>query len=129
MKNIIYRYIEDGKNPKYYTKLQAFVKTINTRVNRSIRMAPKDVTNNDAVKLIAMKPQEKFKPSFRVGDYVRAVIPDQPFRKGYKPQFSRQIYKVHKISTTSPVTYILIDKDKKQLPGRFYERQLIHYVV
>lgn len=129
LKNIIYRYMEDSKSLKYYPKLQSFVKTMNSRINRSIRMAPKDVSNHDAIRLIAMKPVARYTASFRVGDYVRAVLPDQSFRKGYKPQFSREIYKISEISTTNPVTYHLVDKNKKKLPGRFYEKQLIQYVV
>ena len=114
---------------RYLPKLQSFVKTMNTRENRSIQMAPADVTNRDALRIINSRQPEKYIPSFRIGDNVRVAKKDVVFRKGYKPQFSREIYLIVSISTTNPVTYKLKDKDKKVLPGRFYEKQLIHYVT
>jgi hypothetical protein len=129
LKNIIYRHMEESHTYKYITRLPSFVKTMNSRVNRSIEMAPKNVTNRDALRIINARTPNHYKPSFKVGDYVRAVLPDQVFRKGYKPQFSREIYKISKISTTNPITYKIQNKEKKSLPGRFYEKQLIHYTV
>lgn len=129
LKNIIYRYMEDLRTDRYIHKLQSFVKVMNSRENRSIGMAPKNVTNRDAIRIINSIPIGDYKPSFRVGDYVRAAIKDKPFRKGYKPQFSREIYLVTEIVTRNPVTYRITDKDKKILPNRFYERELIHYAI
>lgn len=130
LKNILYRYMENMHTDKYINKLQVFVKTMNDRENRSIGMAPKDVTNRDTIKLIQRNaPKVRTTPSFEVGDYVRAVKSDAPFRKGYKPQFTREIYKVHRVLSTNPVTYVLKDKNSKFLKGKFYEKQLIHYVT
>ena len=68
---------------------------MNSRKNRSIGMAPKNVTNRDAIRIIhTAETHKNVRPSFRPGDYVRAVIKDTPFRKGYKPQFSRKIWVV-----------------------------------
>ena len=129
LKNIIYRYMEDSNTNRYITKLQSFVKTMNSRENRSIEMAPKNVKNRDAIRIINQSRRKKERPSFIVGDYVRAVLKDTTFRKGYKPQFSREIYRIKEILTSNPVTYKLIDKTKKPLPGRFYEKQLIYYSI
>ena len=133
LKNIIYRYLEENRVQSkfnYVSKLQTFVKIMNSRVNRSINMLPKDVTNADAIRIIHSRPSETYEAQkFVAGDYVRAVLPDETFRKGYKPQFSWEVYKIRKILTKSPVTYKLEDKAKKLLPGRFYQRQLIRYNV
>jgi hypothetical protein len=129
LKNIIYRYNEDTDSLRYIHKLQSFAKIINSRVNRSIGMAPKDVSNWDALKIIHSADITSQPHVFHIGDYVRAVIADQPFRKGYKPQFSREIFKIKKILSINPPTYKLEDKRKTHLKGRFYEKQLIHYVV
>ena len=130
LKNILYRYMADMSTDRYVHKLQSFVKTMNSRENRSIKMAPKDVTNRDALKIIQLSaPSKRYRPSFIVGDYVRVVKDDTPFRKGYKPQFTRDIHTIHKVATTNPVTYILRDKEKKILRGKFYEKQLIHYAI
>ena len=131
LKNLIYRYMEDTETYRYLPKLKFFVKTMNTRENRSIHMAPKDVTNRDVLRILndSTKVNKFEKPSFCVGDYVRAVIKDAPFRKGCKPQFSHEIYKITKILTRNPVTYKIEDRHKVTLAGRFYEKQLIHYSV
>ena len=50
LKNLIYRFMEDAKSYRYIHKLQTFVKTMNSRENRSIKMAPKDVKNQDALR-------------------------------------------------------------------------------
>ena len=132
LKNIIYRYMEGSMSSKYIHKLQSFVKIMNSRENRSIHMAPKDVSNRDAIRIIntPRKYSEKhMQASFREGDYVRAVLKDTVFRKGYKPQFSREIYQVKSVSVNSPTTYTLQDKTKKVLSPRFYDKELIHYIV
>lgn len=129
LKNLLYRYMENSDTHKYISKLQNLVKTMNSRVNRSIKMAPKDVQNRDALRIINSLPMRKEKPSFHVGDYVRIAKKNEAFRKGYKPQFTRDIYKVKAVTTTNPVTYNLTDKNNKRIFGRFYENELIHYAV
>ena len=136
LKNLIYRYMEDSDTHRYLPRLQSLVKTMNSRENRSIEMAPKNVTNRDVIRIVSRRhmrniADSELKPSFQIGDYVRAVLEDTPFRKGYKPQFSREIYQIKQILTSKPavVTYKLHDKNKRELPGRFYEKQLIHYAI
>ena len=44
LKNIIYRYLEENWTYSYLDKLDSFVKTINYRINRTIKIAPNKVT-------------------------------------------------------------------------------------
>ena len=44
LKNIIYRYLDEKWTYSYLDKLDSFVKTINSRVNRTIKIAPNKVT-------------------------------------------------------------------------------------
>ena len=46
LRNIIYRYMEENGD-KYMRKMDSFLKTMNTRVNRSTGKTPKNVTNKD----------------------------------------------------------------------------------
>ena len=46
LQNIIYRYMEENGD-KYVHKVDSFVNTMNTRVNRSIGKSPKNVKNSD----------------------------------------------------------------------------------
>ena len=129
LKNIIYRYMEENDSSKYIHKLQSFVKTMNSRVNRSINMPPKDFTNDDALPQILKSLKVPTKPRFKVDDYVRISKKDIQFRKGYKPQFTDEIFKIVKVVTVNPPTYTLQDKAKEVILGKFYEPELVLYTI
>ena len=60
LENIIYRYMEENGD-KYMRKMDSFVKTINTRVNRSTGKAPKNVTNKDFLSIFYRNPINQYK--------------------------------------------------------------------
>ena len=92
LKNLIYRYMEDSNSHRYITRLPALVKTMNTRHNRSIDMAPKDVTNRDVLRIIHMSSSAVEKPSFRIGDYVRGCAGKHYIQKRIQtPIFTRNL--------------------------------------
>ena len=104
LKNIIYRYMEENGD-KYMRKMDSFVKTMNTRVNRSTGKAPKNVTNKDFLSIFYRNPINQYKrPRFKVGENVRISKKDIPFRKGYKSQFTNEIFKIVKVATFKPPT-------------------------
>ena len=129
LKNILYRYMEENDTSRYIHKLQSFVSIINTRVNRSTGLPPKDVSNKDAMGIIHSNPSTSKKPRFSVGEYVRISKKDIQFRKGYKPQFTDEIFKIVKITTNNPPTYTIQDKDKEVILGKFYEQEMIKYTI
>ena len=93
LKNVLYRYIEAyGYN--YIHKLPQFVTTLNTRRNRSIDLKPSKVKNSDDMAVLYTDTIADFNiPKFKVGYRVRISKQDLPFRKGYKPQFTNEIFK------------------------------------
>ena len=54
LKNIIYRYMEENGD-KYVHKMDSFVNTMNTRVNRSIGKSPKSVKNSDFLSIFFLQ--------------------------------------------------------------------------
>ena len=99
MKIILYRYMEDF-GYKYIHKLPQFIATLNSRRNSSIDMRPNTVKNYDFMSILYSKPLREFKkPTFKVGDTVRISEYDLPFRKGYKPQFTREVFEIVAIAT------------------------------
>ena len=71
LKNIIYCYMEENGD-KYMRKMDSFVKTMNTRVNRSTGKAPKNVTNKDFLSNFYRNPINQYKrPRFKVVENVR----------------------------------------------------------
>ena len=119
LKSIIYKYLEFEWTYSYIEKLQSFVQTINSRVIRVTKHVPALVSliANSSSKLVQ-------KPKFYVGDNVRIAKTDLPFRKGYKLIFADEFFEIVAIPTVNPPTYSLIDAEKDEISGKFYEKEL-----
>ena len=126
LKNIIYKYLEEKWTYSYIDKLDQFVKTINSRVNRVTKLAPNKVTKKDVPRLVSLSAQTiKFqRPKFYVGDFVRIVKKDEAFRKGYKQSFTDEVFEVESLATFNPPTYSLIDANGEKIEGKFYQPEL-----
>ena len=128
LKNIFYGYMED-KRYKYFHKLAQFVTTLNSRRMCSIDFIPKNVQKSDFWSLLYSKPLREFrKPKFKIGNRVRISKYDLPFRKGYKPQFTREVFKIVAISSRKPSTYTLKDEQDEIIRGMFYQKELIKVI-
>ena len=107
LKNILYRYMEDNGD-NYIHKLTQFVTTLNSWRVCSIDLIPKNVKNSDFFSILYSKPLwELRKPKFKVGDKIRISKYDLPFRKGYKPQFTKEAFEIITISPKKPPTYTI----------------------
>ena len=125
LKNILYRYMEDY-GYKYIHKLPQFITTLNSRRNSSIDMRPNTVKNCDFLSILYSKPLREFKkPTFKVGDRVQISKYDLPFRKGYKPQFTREIFEIVAVATKKPLTYTIKDEKDETIQGKFYQKEPI----
>ena len=126
LKNIIYKYLEEKWTYSYIDKLDQFVKTINSRVNRVTKLAPNKVTKKDVPRLVSLSAQTiKFqRPNFYVGDFVGSVKKDEAFRKGYKQSLTDEVFEVESLATFNPPTYSLIDANGEKIEGKFYQPEL-----
>ena len=128
LKNILYRYMEDNGD-KYIHKLTQFVTTLNSRRNCSIDLIPKNVKNSDFLSILYSKPLREFrKPMFTVRDRVRILKYVLPFRKGYKPQFTKDVSEIVAISSIKPPTYTIKDEQDETIRGKFYQKELIKVI-
>ena len=125
LRNNLYRYMEDF-GYKFIHKLPQFITTLNSRRNSSIDMKPNTVRNCDFMSILYSKPLREFKkPTFRIGDRVRISKYDLAFRKGYKPQFTREDFEFVAIATRKPPTYTIKDEQGDLIQGKFYQKELI----
>ena len=112
----------------YFEKLQSFVETINSLVNRETKLAPNTVTQNNVPALLSTIANSSTKmvqkPKFYVGDYLPIAKTVLPFRKGYKQILKDQYFEITAIPTVSRVTYSIIYAEKEEINGKFYEQEL-----
>ena len=128
LKNMIYRYMKEF-GYKYINKLPQFITTLNSRRNNSIDMRYNTVKNCDFMSILYSKPLREFnKPTFIVGDRVRISKYDLPFRKGYKPQFTREVFEIVAIATKKPPTYTIKDEQGEVNQGKFNQTELIKVI-
>ena len=128
LKNILYRYMEDNGD-KYIHKLTEFVTLQNSRRKCSIDLIPKNVKNSDFLSILYSKPLREFrKPKFKVGDRVRISKYDLPFRKGNKPQFTKNVLEIVATSSKKPPTYTIKDEQDETIRGKFYQKELIKVI-
>lgn len=128
LKNLIYKYLEKRWTWSYIDHLDAFVSTINSRVNRMTKLAPNKVTKKDTARLVALPFQQTVvakRAKFAVGDFVRIAKQDLPFKKGYKQSFTDEIFTITNKPTSNPNTYNLIDASGEEIKGKFYEFELV----
>ena len=125
LKNILYPYMEDN-GYKYFHKLTQFVTALTSRRNCSIDLIRKNVKSSDFLSILYSLPLREFrKPKFKVGERHRISKYDLPFRKGDKPQFTREVFEKVAISPRNPETYTLKDEKDETIHGKIYQKELI----
>ena len=61
---------------------------------------------------------------FDVGDFVRVPDKRSVYSKDVQ-QIGTELFKIHKINSTNPVTYTLEDENKEIIQGKYYEQELL----
>ena len=93
---------------KYIDVLPALVKAYNHSYHRSIQEKPVNVNESNETeiwyRLYDTKKDNKVKkPQCQVGDKVRLNKKFRPFKKGYLPGWTEEVFLVKQIYTTKPV--------------------------
>ena len=118
--------MEDEWTWNYFDKLPDFVYTINSRFNRVTNLAPNKFSKKHKPFLISLDNEQSTSflrlPNLRIGDFVRIAKPDLPFRKGYKQNFTDEVFTVEKVNTLNPPTYTLIDANDEKISANFTSR-------
>jgi hypothetical protein len=132
IKDRMYKYFTANNTYRWIDVLPKLIENYNNTIHRTIKMKPIDVKEKDLLKLQKMLyPPEKVKPmqQLDVGDYVRISESKTPFRKGYLPNWSIEIYKIiTKFKRTQPV-YEIADFNGVKVHGKFYAEELVKTVV
>ena len=101
------------------TKMTPFEMSFNTLIRAaSPNLIPKNDNNNHNNKL----------PKFQVGDFVRVPDKRNIYSKGYTTNWNRELFKIHSINKTNPVTYTLNDENGDIIQGKYYEQELLRSI-
>ena len=103
---------------KYNYRVQGTTKMTTFEMSTNNNTAIPNPILNDKIKL------PKFS-KFQVGDFVRVPDERSVYSKGYTTNWNRELFKIHKISSTNPVTYTLEDENKEIIQGKYYEQELL----
>jgi hypothetical protein len=126
LKTRLYKYLDEFATNRWIDALPKLTKAINGSVNRTLGVAPNQVNMRNWKifynKLYAKTTPEK--PKFAVGDLVRMQTFKEPLSKGYKANFSDEIFVIDEILPKNPVTYRLKDLRGKRRRGQFYSPEL-----
>jgi len=123
----LFRYLTYKNTTRYIDVVKDIVESYNRSFHSCIKMAPVDVTieNESEVRKRLYPPKPKTtKFKFSVSDTVRISGARRIFDKGYRGNWSHEIFKVSARYPTDPVTYSLIDESGEGIRGKFYEPEL-----
>ena len=121
LKNKLYKHMTaTGKNV-YYDVLDDVVNEYSNTKHNTIKMKPIDAGDNKRVYIDEHNEKDS---RFKVGDRVRISNFKNIFAKGYNPNWSKEIFIVHKINDTVPNTYNLKDLNDEEIIGSFYDKEL-----
>lgn len=128
IKSKLYQHFTAKGSYKWTEILQNIAREYNHRIHRTTEMAPVQVASREDEKKIFHNlkvPKWAIKsPKFKVGDTVRISKFKAVFAKGYTPNWSTELFVVHKTFKTLPPTYELKDEDGNVITGKFYEEEM-----
>ena len=123
-------YIEGKGN--WLNHLDAALDKYNNRVHGTTKMTPFEMSFNTPIRAtttaIAIAASRKASPKFQVGDFVRVPDKRNIYSKGYTTNWNRELFKIHSINKTNPVTYTLNDENGEIIQGKYYEQELLRSI-
>jgi len=128
LKNWMWEVFSAQGSYRWLDILPKLLKKYNNKIHRTIGVKPNDVTKQNSSKILTKllpKITEKNKKKFKVGDRVRISKYKHIFSKGYQPSWTTEVFKIHEVKDTKPVTYILKDENNETIAGGFYEQELL----
>ena len=133
LKSSIEMYFSENNTKRWYGKTIDFiVDNYNELKSRSIGMAPVEVNRKNYMKVYKkLYPKSSSKRLCRLkkGDIVRIALKSDLFKKGYKQQFSDELYTILKsISSGNVCYYIIKNKQGEKIKKYYQELSLVGHV-
>ena len=106
----------------YFDVLDNIVNKYNSTVHRSIKMKLIDVTSDSYAECNEDSTEKD--PKFKVDDHVRISKYKNIFAKGCTPNWSEEVFVVHKIKNTVPQTHAISDLNGEPITRSFLWKRL-----
>jgi hypothetical protein len=130
LKAKLFKYFTYKNTHQYIDILPDLLKSYNNSFHRSIRMKPIEVNkkNEDVVwhTLYGRSISAPVRFTFQVGDQVRISKAKGIFDKGYKANWSIEIFTIAERLPRQPPVYRIKDQQGEVIEGVFYEQELQH---
>jgi Integrase core domain len=136
LKERMYRFFTHFGKERYIDNLQEIVASYNNTKHSAIGKKPIEVNSKNTREVweflysgigrypkLEMQPVNK-KPIFKVGETVKISEYKQHFAKGYRPNWSYEVFKVKKIIKRNPIVYIIEDLEGEEVKGTWYSEEL-----
>jgi len=115
--------------------LSDIVQEYNRKVHSTIKMSPVDAIKAENRKKLDENWDRHlykntnnnidFNLKFEVGDIVRLYKYKTHFEKGYKSNWTVELFRIKRINYTIPITYIIEDKKGEEIKGCVYAEQML----
>ena len=115
-------------------ELPLAVKTMNSRTHSATGLPPNEVTIDNAGQVFKRlypmlsrnkQPSTGLKPKFRIGQFVRILLPSTLFQKGDLAKATDEVYKVARILFHPVIRYKLIATNGNLISGSYDQTELI----
>jgi transposase InsO family protein len=112
--------------------IPTIVDEYNNTTHSSHKMTPVEASKPENESVVKQRLHAKMKkytskpPKFAVGDKVRIYSYKYTFDKGYKKNYTDEVFEVSTVHPTVPWTYSISDSSGEQIQGKFYNEEMIH---
>ncbi|KAL7290405.1 hypothetical protein TKK_0016096 [Trichogramma kaykai] len=127
LKTIMWKQFSFEGNHKWTNIVSKLTSDYNERKHRTIGLAPAQVTHKNEKDILKTKFVQRVgsvSRKFKIGDKVRVSKAKHLFEKGYEPNWTTEVFTVHRVAPTDPVTHHLQDYLEQPISGCFYEEEL-----
>ena len=134
-KERMFRYFTVANTLSYLPVLQSLVKGYNVSYHRSIGMAPQNVNVSNEEKVWhrlygkRLRKPRKQRVEFKVNDRVRLNKKHRPFKKGYLPGWTEEVFVVREVRSGPVHTFKIEELDGTPIEGTFYKQDLQRVTV
>ena len=132
LKTRLERYFTEHKTVRWIDVLPQISEAINNTVNRSIGIEPNKVTFQNRAKIFKKLYGSISSPAvckYEVGNLVRIPMKKNIFDKGYKPNWSKEIYRISKVKTDNEVCYYNLEDLNGEPLDKFYYHEELNLVI